>query len=82
MPVNVIGQSAGYIRPTVGIMNIVKSLAPLLENAGGADVDWSVFSRLDNVARAVTDYYVDDEWDTVRSRGMRPVSRVTGTASE
>jgi len=30
----------------------------------------------------VSNWWVDDEWDTVRSRGLRPDIRVTGTVSE
>jgi hypothetical protein len=38
-----------------------------------------VYSRREKVARPVTNYWVDDEWDTVRSRGLRSSTRVTGT---
>lgn len=50
---------------------------------GGANVDWSVFSTKDNTARKVTHVWVDDEWDTIRSRGIPPkTARATWTTSE
>lgn len=40
---------------------------------------WAVASTVDKVPRTVTNYWVDDEWDIVRSRGFRGTSRQTGT---
>jgi hypothetical protein len=70
------------LRPSAVNMNRVAELAPIFEGLGGPDVDWVVFSRLDNQARPVTDWFVDDEWDIVRSRGLRSSTRVTGTTAE
>src|SRR3954471_23975966 len=39
---------------------------------------WVVWSRKKSSAAQVTDWWVDNEWDTVRSRGMKADSRVTG----
>jgi hypothetical protein len=69
-------------RPGAGTRGVIAQLAPILQGLGGADVDWCVFSRMDGVARPVTDWWVDDEWDTIRSRGLRPTTRTTGTTSE
>ena len=69
-------------RPSPTHRTKVGALAQILQDLGGLDVDWCVFSRVDNVARAVTDWWVDDEWDTIRSRGLRPTTRLTGTTSE
>jgi len=38
-----------------------------------------VYSRKDNQAYPITNLYVDDEWDVVRSRGLRAVTRTAGT---
>lgn len=69
-------------RPSAPVRTKVGALAPILQDLGGLDVDWVVYSRLDDVARPVTDWWVDDEWDTIRSRGLRSTTRLTGTTSE
>jgi hypothetical protein len=38
-----------------------------------------VYSRTDKTGRPITNWWVDDEWDVVRSRGLRGVTRDTGT---
>ena len=40
---------------------------------------WSVASTVDKVARKVTNYWVDDEWDIQRRRGYRGTTRNQGT---
>jgi hypothetical protein len=82
IPVTLITGSGLGVRPHVTAQQKVLDLAPILKDLGGTNVDWVVYSRLDNDARPVSNYYVDDEWDIVRSRGMRPVTRLAGTASE
>jgi hypothetical protein len=63
-------------------MNNVATLVPILTGLGGLDVDWVVYSRVDNTSRPVTDWFVDNSWDTQRRRGPRPTSRISGTTSE
>ena len=70
------------VRPSGSTQTKVLSFANDLKNLGGADVDWVVYSRIDDEARPVTGYWVDDEWDVIRSRGLRSSGRLTGTASE
>jgi hypothetical protein len=82
VPCAALGMPAATVRPPGTLLNKIGELAPLFQDLGGVDVDWVVWSRADQVARPVTDWYVDDEWDTVRSRGLRPTMRVTGTTSE
>jgi hypothetical protein len=60
----------------------VGDLATVLANAGGVDVDWSVFSRMDNTSRPVTNWFVDNAWDTQRRRGVKSTARITGTVPE
>jgi hypothetical protein len=43
-------------------------LADAIAGLGGADVDWQVYSRVDDQGRSVTDAWVNDDWDIVRSR--------------
>lgn len=69
-------------RPSSTHRSSVAFLADGLKNLGGIDVDWVVWSEKDQAHRPVTDWYVDDEWDVVRSRGMRPTTRTKGTTSE
>jgi hypothetical protein len=38
-----------------------------------------VYSRANQAAYGVDNFWVDDEWDVVRSRGRKPTKRVTGT---
>jgi len=73
------------LRPILGTRQKVADLAPLFEGLGGTDVDWVVFSRIpapDGTPRSVTNWWVDDEWDIVRSRGLQPTTRLEGTTSE
>ena len=38
-----------------------------------------VWSRVEKKAYGVSDFWVDDEWDIVRSRGRKPTTRQTAT---
>jgi hypothetical protein len=70
------------VRPSSEWRDKVATLVPLLTGLGGLDVDWCVYSRLDDTARPVSNWFVDDEWDVIRSRGLRPTTRAQGTVSE
>lgn len=76
------GPETPGVRPNEAFRAPVAALAPIFAGLGGADVDWVVYSRVGNVARPVTNWWVDDEWDVVRSRGLRPTTRTSGTLSE
>jgi hypothetical protein len=60
----------------------LESLATLFQGLGGADVDWCVYSRRMDHAYSVTNWWYDNEWDVMRSRGLKGTSRVLGTTSE
>lgn len=82
-PVPLMAVAAGVgVRPVSGQRDKVGTLATIFSDLGGVDVDWCVWSPTDGVARPVTDWWVDDEWDTVRSRGLRATTRTVGTTSE
>lgn len=68
-------------RPTAQQMTNAGGYATILAQLGGADVDWVVWSKTDGVARKVSNWYVDDEWDIQRRRGSKPTSRTIGTTS-
>jgi len=74
-----IGQAAGGARPSAPAMQKVADLVQPLVDLGGADVQWVVYSRVDDAARQVTNWWVDNAWDTQRSRGLRATSRLEGT---
>jgi hypothetical protein len=84
IPLVIISPAAQQIdgRPSQGLRTNIAELAPIFSDLGGVDVDWSIYSRVDALARPVTDWWIDDEWDTVRSRGLRATARTTGTTTE
>ena len=75
------GVSLG-VQVSTTIQTKVGQLAQHLADLGGIDIDWSVYSKVDDTARAVSNWWVDDEWDVIRSRGLRPTARTVGTVSE
>jgi hypothetical protein len=50
-----------------------------LSAVGGVNVDWSVYSPTTGQNNAITNLWVDNEWDTQRRRGLRPTSRSVAT---
>lgn len=69
---------SGYgtsLRPPLALREKALDLAAGLAGIGGADIDWGVWSPTDNKFRAVSNAWVDDEWDTQRSRGLRATTR-------
>jgi hypothetical protein len=62
--------------------NWLATLAQGLADIGGTGTDWAVYSPTDGAAKSVTNWWVDDEWDTIRSRGIKSTSRSSGTVGE
>lgn len=60
----------------------VMALAQDLADLGGTDVDWNIWSPTSNERHAVQVAWCDDEWDTIRSRGLRSTTRDTLVVSE
>jgi len=60
----------------------VAALVPLFTGLGGIDVDWVVFSRADNTSHPITNWFIDNSWDTQRRRGPRATTRTVGTTTE
>jgi len=75
-------QSVSSERPSQTAIDKVAALVPILTALGGVDVDWSVWSKTDGSARAVTNWWVDNEWDVQRMRGLRGTARTEGTTNE
>jgi len=76
------GAATAGVRPAAAYLTKVADLVPIFTALGGTDVDWCVYSPTDNMARTVTDWWVDNEWDIMRSRGLRSTDRTVGTTGE
>lgn len=59
----------------------IAALVPIFSNLGGSNVDWIVWSRVNQSAAKVTNYFVDESWDIIRSRKIKGTVRTTGTTS-
>jgi hypothetical protein len=57
----------------------VALLPALFAGLGGIDVDWIVWSPTNSSATKVERWFVDDEWDVIRKRGLQPINRNVGT---
>jgi hypothetical protein len=75
-------QGAMTQRPSTALRTEIGNLAGALANLGGVDVDWMQYSPTNLVANKVTDWWVDNEWDTIRSRGLKGTLRTTGVTGE
>jgi hypothetical protein len=62
-------------RPTTGTVAKLVQAANVLLARNDANQEFSIYSVTDQVARKVTSGYVDNAWDTVRSRGQRDTIR-------
>lgn len=67
------------LRPTDTQIANVLSFKSVLTTGLPAGTNWVVYSRKKDVAYGVDNVWVDDEWDTVRSRGLKPTKRSAGT---
>jgi hypothetical protein len=74
-------QYAGGERPQV-VRNHNATLAAGIAALGGSNVDWQLYSPTRVAYSKVTNWWVDDEWDTIRSRGLRATSRLSGATGE
>lgn len=63
------------LRPTPAHRDWLINFGKQLHAVGGANVDWIVWSRVNKSATSVSKIWVDDEWDTQRSRGLRATTR-------
>lgn len=80
LPIPIVGFPSGVaVVPVASQIQKAMDLGPVLAALGGSDVDWVVYSRADDDARRVTNFWVDNEWDVQRSRGLRATTRQTAT---
>lgn len=69
------------VRPTQTIRDRAIALGQAISGLGGADVDWIVWSKVAQAGLKVTNLWCDDEWDTVRRRGLKAVERTQAATS-
>lgn len=69
-------------RPSAGVRDNLMTLATAIGNLGGVNIDWCVRSVTGNTMSPVKFAWADDEWDTVRSRGLKATTRSTATLNE
>jgi hypothetical protein len=70
---------AAALRPTAGQVAQALSWTNTLGAGLPSGTNWVVWSKKDGVGRTVTDTWVDDEWDVIRSRGLRGTVRQADT---
>lgn len=63
------------LRAKVGV------LATTFSALGGANVDWIVWSRADNAAHQINNWFITDSWAIQRRRKLKASARSTGTVS-
>jgi hypothetical protein len=63
------------LRPEADLIGDLIQFGQDLSAVGGLNVDWSVYSPTTGLNNAITNLWVDNEWDTQRRRGLRPTSR-------
>lgn len=66
-------------RPGTTTRQAVGLWAGYLTSGLPAGHNWVVWSRKALKSYGVTNWWVDDEWDVLRSRGLRPTTRLLGT---
>lgn len=70
-------------RPSLALRDSIGAAwVPILTGLGGVDVDWGVWSQRDSHFEPCSHWWVDDEWDVQRSRGLRATTRSQGDVSE
>lgn len=67
------------VRPTTTMRSAALAWKGALSTGLPAGTVWVVYSRKNDSTAPVTNVWVNDEWDTVRSRGLRETARTLGT---
>lgn len=68
-------------RPPGAVQQAVVDFAQVIGHGLPQGTFWTVYSRVSDSDAQVTDVWCDDEYDTIRSRGLRGTSRVTATVT-
>lgn len=72
------GQAQMVGRPSTALLNAAIALGGALGGAGGGSWLHRSKTPVEDYS-PITDYWVDDAWDTMRSRGIAPSGRLMGT---
>lgn len=75
------GNGGMFSRPPAQAQEALATLAEGLSGLGGVNTQWVQHSPRDARFSNVTDYWIDDAWDTQRRRGLKATSRLAGTVS-
>lgn len=75
LPGFIVGGAALNLRPTAGQITTALAFRSVLTTGFPSGNYWVVYSPTSNTAAQVTHCWVDDEWDVVRSRGLRGETR-------
>jgi hypothetical protein len=65
-------------RPDGILMQRLGTLAEGISGLGGINVQWVQHSEVAGTYSTVTNWWVDNAWDTMRSRGQEASTRITG----
>lgn len=68
-------------RPSDALIAQIATLVPRLDAINVSNFKWAVWSRVDGIFQNVTNWWIDDEWDTQRRRGLKSTKRSIGTVS-
>lgn len=77
LPNAILGGTAPGLRPNATQMNKALSFRSVLTTNLPEGAYLEVWSKADNNGHQVTNFWVDDEWDIMRSRGLKGTTRVT-----
>lgn len=69
------------VRPAAADITKVGLLPPMLAALGGSNVDWGVWSPTKQEFTRAEHWFVDDEWDIQRRRGLPFTARVLQSTS-
>lgn len=68
-------------RPSIALLNTLLDFGDGIAALGGVNIRWEQYSTTDGVSTPVNRMWVDDAWDTQRSRGLPPAGRISRTTS-
>lgn len=71
---NVMDDTTGVPRPTTAFRETMRDAAENVRTTS-QDLTWVIISQLDAEAKVVTGGFIDDAFDTIRSRGHAPTQR-------
>lgn len=77
LPAFMFGTSAS-LRPTSGQRATALGFAAVFDQNLPSGHNWVVWSKVAQQQNGVSNWWVDDEWDVVRSRGLRSTTRDVG----